>query len=109
MSWVSRRLALVELLPEAIQQQVREGKIAAQVAMKFLVPVARKRGRLPAHGGDLAEHRWIRAKPGNCMQPGARDRPRSGNASLMSRRCFSKRSGKRRRKLRLEPPPIGSG
>ena len=41
-SWVARRLALVELLPEAIQQQVREGKIAAQAAMKFLVPVARK-------------------------------------------------------------------
>jgi ParB/RepB/Spo0J family partition protein len=40
-SWVSRRLALVELLPEAIQQQVRAGKIAAQVAMKFLVPAAR--------------------------------------------------------------------
>ncbi|HEX2662496.1 MAG TPA: ParB N-terminal domain-containing protein [Candidatus Acidoferrum sp.] len=40
--WVSRRLALVELLPEAIQQQVREGQIAAQVAMKFLVPVARQ-------------------------------------------------------------------
>lgn len=40
-SWVSRRLALVELLPEAIQQQVREGRIAAQVAMKYLVPVAR--------------------------------------------------------------------
>jgi ParB family transcriptional regulator, chromosome partitioning protein len=41
-TWVTRRLALVELLPEAIQQQVREGKIAAQVAMKFLVPVARQ-------------------------------------------------------------------
>jgi len=41
-TWVSRRLALVELLPEAIQQQVREGQIAAQVAMKFLVPVARQ-------------------------------------------------------------------
>src|SRR6266851_5581387 len=41
-SWVSRRLALVELLPEAIQQQVREGKVAAQAAMKFLVPVARQ-------------------------------------------------------------------
>jgi ParB family chromosome partitioning protein len=40
-SWVSRRLALVELLPEAIQQQVREGAIAAQLAMKYLVPVAR--------------------------------------------------------------------
>ena len=40
-SWVSRRLGLVELLPEAIQQQVREAKIGAQVAMKYLVPVAR--------------------------------------------------------------------
>src|SRR5881296_2166860 len=42
-SWVSRRLALVEILPEAIQQQVREGKILAQVAMKYLVPMARLR------------------------------------------------------------------
>src|SRR6202521_2383720 len=41
-SWVSRRLALVEVLPEAIQQQVREGKIPAQAALKFLVPVARQ-------------------------------------------------------------------
>jgi ParB family chromosome partitioning protein len=40
-SWVSRRLALVELLPAAIQQEVREGRIAAQTAMKYLVPVAR--------------------------------------------------------------------
>jgi hypothetical protein len=31
----------VELLPEAIQRLVREGKISAQVAMKYLVPVAR--------------------------------------------------------------------
>jgi ParB family transcriptional regulator, chromosome partitioning protein len=41
-SWVSRRLALVEVLPEAIQRQVREGKIPAQVALKCLVPVARQ-------------------------------------------------------------------
>ncbi|MGA2986068.1 MAG: hypothetical protein ABSG32_19870, partial [Terriglobia bacterium] len=41
LSWVSRRLALVALLPEALQQQVREGKISPHVAMKFLVPVAR--------------------------------------------------------------------
>jgi ParB family transcriptional regulator, chromosome partitioning protein len=41
-SWVSRRLALAEVLPEAIQQQVRDGKILAQVAMKFLVPAARQ-------------------------------------------------------------------
>ena len=38
-SRVSRRLALVESLPEAIQQQVREGKLSAQlIAMKYLVP-----------------------------------------------------------------------
>jgi ParB family chromosome partitioning protein len=41
MSWVSRRLALVELLPEAVQLHVREGSITAQIAMKYLVPVAR--------------------------------------------------------------------
>jgi ParB family chromosome partitioning protein len=40
-SWVSRRLALVELLPTAIQQQVRDGRIAAQAAMRYLVPAAR--------------------------------------------------------------------
>lgn len=40
-SWVSRRLALVELLPESVQQQVREGQITAHVAMKYLVPTAR--------------------------------------------------------------------
>ena len=41
LSWVSRRLGLVEQLPESVQQQVRSGAITAQVAMKFLVPVAR--------------------------------------------------------------------
>ena len=40
-SWVARRLALVELLPVGIQQQVQAGKIAAQLAMKYLVPMAR--------------------------------------------------------------------
>ena len=58
-SWVSRRLALVELLPEAIQQQVREGTIAAQLAMKYLVPTARigvdDCQRMAA---AFATHRW---------------------------------------------------
>ena len=40
-SWVSRRLALVELLPDAVQRHVREGSVTAQIAMKYLVPVAR--------------------------------------------------------------------
>ena len=40
-SWVSRRLALVELLPDSVQERVRRGEISAHLAMKFLVPVAR--------------------------------------------------------------------
>lgn len=40
-SWVSRRLALVDELPEAIQEEVRSGGVTAQAAMKYLVPMAR--------------------------------------------------------------------
>lgn len=56
-SWVSRRLALVEVLPEAIQQQVREGKILAQVALRFLVPAARQSlGDCQRMAAIFAEH-----------------------------------------------------
>ena len=40
-SWVSRRLALLELLPHEVQQRVRTGEITAHLAMKFLAPMAR--------------------------------------------------------------------
>jgi ParB family chromosome partitioning protein len=40
-SWVSRRLALLELLPEEVQQRVRTGEITAHMAMKFLAPMAK--------------------------------------------------------------------
>jgi len=40
-SWVSRRLALVRALPDAIQREVRAGRIAPHAAMKYLVPLAR--------------------------------------------------------------------
>lgn len=40
-SWVSRRLALVNELPEAVQELVRSGELAAHAAMKHLVPLAR--------------------------------------------------------------------
>jgi ParB/RepB/Spo0J family partition protein len=43
-SWVSRRLALVEELPEAIQEHVRRGELPAHAAMKYLVPLARANG-----------------------------------------------------------------
>src|SRR5262249_31116870 len=40
-SWISRRLALVRELPEAIQDRVREGQIVPHAAIKYLVPLAR--------------------------------------------------------------------
>jgi ParB family transcriptional regulator, chromosome partitioning protein len=40
-SWVSTRLGLVGELPEAIQAEVREGRLAPHAAMKFLLPLAR--------------------------------------------------------------------
>jgi len=40
-SWVSRRLGLVAILPDAIQQLVRDGKLAPHAAMKHLLPLAR--------------------------------------------------------------------
>ena len=64
-SWVSRRLALVELLPGRVQQQVREGAISAHVAMKYLVPVARAN---PADCEQMAEgfatHRFTSRQAG---------------------------------------------
>lgn len=42
MSWVSGRLGLVNELPEAIQQHVRQGQLVPHAAMKFLLPLARK-------------------------------------------------------------------
>jgi len=40
-SWVSRRLALVRVLPHAVQSVVQSGRVGAQVATKYLVPLAR--------------------------------------------------------------------
>lgn len=44
-SWISRRLALVEILPESVQQLVREGALCAYSAQKYLVPLARANPR----------------------------------------------------------------
>jgi ParB-like chromosome segregation protein Spo0J len=40
-SWVCRRLALVEVLPEVATEAVRAGRISPQAAMRYLVPLAR--------------------------------------------------------------------
>jgi ParB/RepB/Spo0J family partition protein len=40
-TWVTRRLSLVDTLSESIQQRVRDGHIAPQIAMRYLAPAAR--------------------------------------------------------------------
>jgi ParB family transcriptional regulator, chromosome partitioning protein len=47
-SWVSGRLALIQALPEVIQDHVRLGALSAHAAMKYLVPLARVDERLAA-------------------------------------------------------------
>lgn len=56
-SWVSRRLALIRELPEAVQDEIREGRIAPHAAAKFLVPVARaNRDHCVRMGRAVAQH-----------------------------------------------------
>ena len=40
-SWVCRRLGLIEVLPAIAEETVRAGRLPAQAAMKYLVPLAR--------------------------------------------------------------------
>lgn len=40
-SWVSRRLALLTVLSDSVQQMVRQGRVCAHAAEKYLVPLAR--------------------------------------------------------------------
>jgi ParB family chromosome partitioning protein len=64
-SWVSRRLALVKDLPESVQKHVREGKIGAQSAMKYLVPMARaKRYDCERLAENIAYHQFTTQEVG---------------------------------------------
>src|SRR3990172_5071206 len=58
-SWLSRRLALVECLPGPIQDLVRQGKLLPHAAMKALVPLARANAphalRLATRAAELPE------------------------------------------------------
>lgn len=51
-SWVSRRLSLLDALPEEILEMVRKGKISTWSATRVLVPMARA---MPDHAKKLTE------------------------------------------------------
>lgn len=58
-SWVSRRLALVQELPESVQERVRRGEVGAHAAMKYLVPMARaKLEDCERFAAAIAEHQF---------------------------------------------------
>src|SRR5881227_3903474 len=64
-SWVSRRLALVEQLPETVQQRVGAGEISAHVAMKYLAPAARANLKDCQRMADaFAQHRFSSRQAG---------------------------------------------
>lgn len=52
-SWVSRRLLLVEGLPNYLQQAILQGKLSIWVATRILVPMARA---IPLHAEQLLQH-----------------------------------------------------
>jgi ParB family chromosome partitioning protein len=83
-TWVARRLALVELLPEAVQQLVREGRIAAQIAMRYLAPVARID---PEHCRRMAEA--FAAEPWTMREAGALYQAWRGTAGVVRERILA--------------------
>lgn len=55
--WVSQRLTLVQVLPKPVQEHIRAGRIPAQAAMKYLVPLARaKREDCEVLSEAIAKH-----------------------------------------------------
>lgn len=56
-SWVSRRLGLVDGLPEIVLEGVQKGKIGAYSAMKYLLPLARANAKdCEALAKAISEH-----------------------------------------------------
>jgi ParB/RepB/Spo0J family partition protein len=56
-SWVSQRLSLVDDLPRPVQEHIRAGRVPAQAAMKYLVPLARsKREDCEVLAESIAKH-----------------------------------------------------
>jgi ParB family chromosome partitioning protein len=58
-SWVSKRLALIQVLPQSVQEHIRAGRIPAQAAIKCLVPLARaKREDCEILSEAIAKHHF---------------------------------------------------
>jgi len=58
-SWVSRRLGLVQELPEPLQELVRSGGLSAHGAMRSLLPLARANGEAAVRLGTIARREQL--------------------------------------------------
>jgi ParB/RepB/Spo0J family partition protein len=95
-SWVSRRLALVRVLPESVQEEVRRGHIPPHAAMRHLVPLARaKQGECAEIATAVAAHRLTSRELGEFVRLVRRasrlDRPRllaDPRLALRARQCL---------------------
>jgi hypothetical protein len=90
-NWVASRLALVETLPQSVQQLVREGKIAASLAMRYLVPVARLSGEhCQRMAAAFAEQPWTTRQAGEFYQAWRRARGAVRERMLAAPQLFRK-------------------
>jgi ParB/RepB/Spo0J family partition protein len=104
-SWVSRRLGLVEDLPPAVQERVRQGEIGAHAAMKHLLPMARaNREACETLCAAIARHRLSTREVGQLWEAW-----RDGNSTLRARLLADPLLFlKTRREMDNEPPPSAS-
>jgi ParB family chromosome partitioning protein len=66
LGWVSQRLTLVQVLPKSVQEHVRAGRIPAQAAMKYLVPLSRaKREDCEVLSEAIAKHQLTSREVGD--------------------------------------------
>jgi ParB/RepB/Spo0J family partition protein len=104
-SWVSRRLALVELLPDSVQQKIRNGEIAPHVAMKYLVPVARANvEHCERMAVSIASHKFSTREAGELYAAWRDTSPQMRNRILENPALFLKA----RQAIHKQKPETGS-
>jgi ParB family chromosome partitioning protein len=98
--WVMRRVALVELIPDSVQQQVRDGKLSAHVATKFLAPVAQvSPGDCQRMADGFVRHRF------NTRQAGQLYAAWRDGGPVIRQRLLEKPELFVKARRQLEPPP----
>jgi ParB family chromosome partitioning protein len=108
-SWVSRRLALVELLPESVQQKIRDGQITPHAAMKFLVPVARANiEHCERMAGAFARHKFSSRESGELYAAWRDASPQMRNRILEEPALFLK-ARRAIDKQKPETEPVAAG